>query len=322
MNFDLTDPNLFFTLLGVIVVIMGLSLAIFGISFWLKRGNNISTRMVRFVAAEVQPPSNPITGQIILREISGSLFSRTIVSWIEKFIRFLERSTPEKMAADLEHKLAIAGNPAKLHAGQFFAIRFLMLVGGIIIAFLINHDFKNTSTFSLMAGVIAIGACLYLPVIWLKGRVRSKQDEIRRELPNALDMLSVCADAGLAFDQSLQKISIYWDTELGHELKRVTQELEMGVARADALKNMSNRLDVDDLSRFIAILIQAEMIGMSYAEVLHAQAQQMRVLRQYWAREVANKLPAKMILPLALCIFPALIAVILGPMIPTLLNIF
>ena len=322
MNFDLTDTNLFFTLLGAIVAILGSGLAIYGISTWLKRGNKFSTRLDQFVAAEVQPPSKPITGQIIPREISGSLFSRTIVSWINKFIHFLERLTPKKMAVDLEHKLAIAGNPANIHAGTFFAIRFLVLLAGIILAFLINRDFKNISTVSVGFGILAIVACLFLPVAWLKGRVRSKQDEIRRELPNALDMLSVCADAGLGFDQSLQKISIYWDTEMGHELKRVTQELEMGVSRGVALKNMSNRLDVDDLSRFIAIIIQAEMIGMSYADVLHTQALQMRVLRQYWAREVANKLPAKMILPLALCIFPALIAVILGPTLPTILNIF
>jgi tight adherence protein C len=174
----------------------------------------------------------------------------------------------------------------------------------------------------MMAGffVIVIGA--YLPVVWLNGRVQSKQYEIRRELPNALDLLSVCVDAGLGFDQALQRISVYWDSELGHELKRVVQELELGVTRADALKNMSNRLEVDDLSRFIAIIIQAETTGMSYADVLHAQAQQMRVLRQYWVRETANKLPAKMILPLALFIFPALIAVILAPTIPTLLNLF
>lgn len=322
MNFNLSDTNLFLTLLGAIAAILGLGLAVYGISTLLKRGKLISTRLVEFVAAEVQPPNIPIKGQIIPREISGSLLNRTIVSWINKFIHFLERFTPEKMAVDLEHKLAIAGNPANMHAGSFFAIRFLVFLAGIFLAFLINRDFKNISTFSVGFGILAIVICSFLPVLWLKGRVRSKQDEIRRELPNALDMLSVCADAGLGFDQSLQKISIYWDTELGHELKRVTQELEMGVSRRNALKNMSNRLDVDDLSRFIAIIIQAEMIGMSYADVLHSQAMQMRVLRQYWAREIANKLPAKMILPLALFIFPALIAVILGPTIPTILNIF
>ena len=85
---------------------------------------------------------------------------------------------------------------------------------------------------------------------------------------------------------------------------------------------MADRLDVDDLSRFITIIVQAETMGMSYADVLHSQAEQMRILRQYRAREIANKLPAKMILPLALFIFPALLAVILGPVRPTLLSLF
>jgi tight adherence protein C len=98
--------------------------------------------------------------------------------------------------------------------------------------------------------------------------------------------------------------------------------MEMGVSRATALTNLSNRLDVDELTNFITIIIQAEKMGMSYADVLHSQALQMRVMRQYRAREIANKLPAKMIIPLALFIFPAIIIVILAPAFPRLLNIF
>jgi tight adherence protein C len=193
---------------------------------------------------------------------------------------------------------------------------------GIIGALLINRDFSRISTVSVLFGLFVIVACFLFPVFWLRGRVQSKQYEIRRELPNALDMLSVCADAGLGFEQSIQKISQYWDTALGHEFKVLTQELEMGITRADALTNMSSRLDVDDLTRFVAIMVQAEKIGMSYADVLHSQALQMRVLRQYWAREIANKLPAKMVIPLAIFILPALIAVILGPTIPKIFNIY
>jgi pilus assembly protein TadC len=95
--------------------------------------------------------------------------------------------------------------------------------------------------------------------------MRARQDEIQRGLPDALDMLSVCASAGLGFDQSLQYISQYWDTEFGRELQRATGEMEMGVSRAEALRHMSARLDVDDLTRFIATIVQAERIGMSYA---------------------------------------------------------
>ena len=322
MNFDVIDTNLLFILLGAIAAVLGSGLAIYAISTWLKRGKKISTRMDQFVAPEVQPAGNATARQIIPREISGSLFSRTIISWVTKFLHFLGRFTPEKMAVDMEHKLTIAGNPANMHARDFYALRFLVLVAGIMLAFLINRDFKNITMTSVLFGMLVIGICLFLPVVWLKGRVQSKQDEIRRGLPDALDMLSVCASAGLGFDQSLQKISTYWDNELGHNLKRVTQEMEMGASRADALKNMSKRLDVDDLSHFIAIIVQAEMIGMSYADVLHSQALQMRVLRQFRAREIVNKLPAKMIIPLALLIFPAIIAVVLGPAIPILLDLF
>ncbi len=320
MAINLNEPNFQLILLGAGVSLMGLCLAIYGIFTWLKRGDKISSRLKQFVAVEDVPLNEPEKSRIILREISGSLFSRTVVSWAEQFIHTLEKLTPEKMASDLEHKLTIAGNPANLHAGKFFAIRFLGLIVGIVVALLINRDFNNINLSSTGLGIIACFIGWFLPILWLNGRVRSRKDEIRRQLPNALDILSVCADAGLGFDQSIQKISVYWESELGNELKRVTQELELGVSRSDALKHMSKRLDVDDLTRFISIIVQAELIGMSYAEVLHAQAMQMRVLRQYAAREVANKLPAKMIIPLALFIFPALLAVVLGPMIPTLLN--
>jgi tight adherence protein C len=192
----------------------------------------------------------------------------------------------------------------------------------MFVAFLINRDFKNIDSQNLMLGAGIILVAYLAPNYWLKGKARSRQDEIRRGLPDALDMLSVCASAGLGFDQSMQKISSYWDTELGREIKRTTQEMEMGVSRSVALRNLSNRVDVDDLARFVALIIQAEKVGMSYADVLHSQADQMRVQRMYRARELANKLPGKVIIPIGICIFPAIVIVILGPAIPTLLSVF
>jgi len=322
MNDNLINANLLFILLGVIVVILGSAVVIYGISSWSKKGSKISDRMDQFIAPGVPISSNSTKSQIIPREISGSLLSRTIISWFKQILQFLGKYTPVKMVVDLEHKLTVAGNPGNMHAREYYALRLLVLLAGFFLAYLINLDLKNINLTSFMLGVMIIFISYFFPGVWLKGRIRSRQDEIRRGLPDALDMLSVCASAGLGFDQSLQKISNYWDTELGRELKRVTQEMEMGVSRATALRDMSRRLDVDDLSQFIAIIIQAEMIGMSYADVLQSQALQLRILRQFRAREIANKLPAKMIIPLATCIFPALIAVILGPAIPTLMDLF
>jgi tight adherence protein C len=322
MRFDLIDTNLVLIILGVLVAIPGVGLIIYGIIILLKGTNTITTRLQDFVATDFQPTSIPKEKRIISREIKGSLFSRTISYWFNKILQFLGRFTPEKMAIDMEHKLMIAGNPANLNARRFFAIRFLVLLVGTTLAYLINRDLKNINSTSLLIGVMIIGICLVYPIIWLNGRVRSRQDEIQRGLPDALDMLSVCASAGLGFDQSLQKISNYWDNELGHEFTRVTQEMEMGISRADALKSMRDRLDVNDLSQFISIILQAEKIGMSYSMVLQGQALQLRVLRQVRAREIANKLPGKIIIPVILFIFPALIAVILGPAIPIIMDVF
>lgn len=318
----MNNSTLFFLIMGAIVLILGLVLAIFGIFTWVKKGSKVSARMDQYVASETPLPTNTIKGQIIPREVTGSLLSRTIISWFTKLIHFLGKFTPVNMIADLEHKLTVAGNPGNMHARDFYAIRFLVLIAGIILAYLLNRDFSNIDFNNFILGILIIAICYFFPGYWLKGRMKIRQDEIRRGLPDALDMLSVCASAGLGFDQSLQKVSDYWDTELGRELKRVTHEMEMGIARTTALRDMSERVDVDDLTQFIAIIIQAEMIGMSYADVLHSQALQLRVLRQYRAREIANKLPAKMIIPLATCILPALIAVILGPAIPNLMDLF
>jgi len=303
----------------MIVAIICLRLIIFRIRSRPTKQSKISIRLNQFVAAEI-PQTNANTERpIIPREISGSLLSRTVLSWSNKFTHLLGRLTPQKMADEIEHNLTVAGNPFNLQAAEFFTLRFLAISTGFFLAIFINKDINIKSLFF---GVLIILLFSILPDAWLRGRIRSRKDELSRGLPDALDMLSVCASAGLGFDQSLQKISSYWSTELGHEFRRVTQEMEMGLSRAAALRNMSDRVEVNDITQFISISIQAEKIGMSYADVLQSQALQMRELRRFRAREIANQLPAKMIIPIVLFIFPAIMAVILGPAIPTVLELF
>jgi tight adherence protein C len=314
-----------YVIIGVIAGVFGFAIVIYGIISGFKGKHQMSSRIDQFVTADsviqdFQGDQNK--NQIIAREISGSLFSRTIINWIKKILSFFGKFTPAKQSAEIAHLLEVAGNPGNLRSGDFYAIRFLLLIASMFVAFLINRDFKNIDSQNLMLGAGIILVAYLAPNYWLKGKARSRQDEIRRGLPDALDMLSVCASAGLGFDQSMQKISSYWDTELGREIKRTTQEMEMGVSRSVALRNLSNRVDVDDLARFVALIIQAEKVGMSYADVLHSQADQMRVQRMYRARELANKLPGKVIIPIGICIFPAIVIVILGPAIPTLLSVF
>jgi tight adherence protein C len=317
------DSTLVTLVLGAVTVaVLGLIVLFIGISRYLKSKNKVTSRLEHYVAPKHGLTSSVLFSKILPREISGSLFSRIFPPLFSKVARFFTNLTPETQLTKLDHDLVIAGNPGGLRAGGFFGIQILVIIVGTLIAILYVTSSKPLDFFNLIVGVFIVLLAFLLPKYWLNSQVRKVKDEIRRGLPDALDMLSVCASAGMGFDQSLQKISIYWHTKLGDELKRTIHEMEMGVTRSTSLQNLADRLNVDELSSFIGIIIQAERMGMSYAEVLHSQAVQMRVLRQFRAREIANKLPAKMIVPLALFIFPALIAVILGPVIPTLASLF
>ena len=319
-NLDSTQLTL---VLGtMLVAVLGLIILFVGISRYMKSQNKVTSRLEHYVAPKQGLTSRLLLTKILPREISGSLLQRIFPPLFSKISGFFTKLTPQTQLTQLDHDLVIAGNPGGLKAGGFFGIQVLVFIVGTLVALLYVTSSKTLDFFTLSIGALIVLLAILLPKYWLNGQVRKVKDEIRRGLPDALDMLSVCASAGMGFDQSLQKISIYWHSKLGEELKRTIHEMEMGVTRSISLQNLADRLKVDELTSFIGIIIQAEKMGMSYAEVLHNQALQMRILRQFRAREIANKLPAKMIVPLALFIFPALIAVILGPVIPTLASLF
>lgn len=309
-------------ILAVAVILIGVFVVIVSITRLNKKQNTVASRMEEFVLNQDKPKSGGNIRRILPREITGSFYNRTFKPLFQKVVNFFGRLAPSNAIQKYEHQLTIAGNPMGLHARAFYGMRILFMFLGILVAILLNYRDRSLNVLHLLLGAFMIVLMVYIPTGWLKSLAKQRQDEFRRNLPDALDMLSVCASAGLGFDQSLKKISENWQTPLGIEIAHVMQEMEIGVSRSEALRNMANRLDVEEISSFVAIIIQAEGIGMSFAEVLHSQAKQMRILRQYRAKEIANKMPAKMIVPLAIFIFPALIAVILAPMIPTLMNLF
>jgi tight adherence protein C len=310
-------------IVGLLIAVIGFVFLIVGISRIFKTRSNVSLRLDHYVVeSKTSPTEEKLVRVIIPREISGSLINRLLPPVFNKVSNFLTQLTPATQLAKINHELGIAGNPGGMKAGGFLGVQLLFLVLGVVLAFFWYTSQPPKDLLQIAVGIVLVLVPPLIPRVWLGGRVRNVQNEIRRSLPEALDMLSVCASAGLGFDQSLQKISTYWKSKLSEELSRTIYEMEMGISRSNALQSLADRLSVEELSSFITIIIQAEKMGMSYAEVLHSQAEQMRVLRLYRAREIANMLPAKMIVPLALLIFPALIVVIIGPAIPTLFGIF
>jgi tight adherence protein C len=297
---------------------MGLLIVFFG---WrAATAEDISRRLREFVAPEADISLNRPRPQHLERELSGSLGKRLILPGFQRLGRLFGRLTPAGVMDNLRRQLSIAGNPLGLGPREFYGLSLLFNLLGLWLGFLILR--RGLTQINLVYALLFYIICNYLPKSWLKRRVRTRQERVRRGLPDALDMLSVCAEAGLGFDQSLQRVSEHWKTPLGVELGRVVADMEMGSSRQQALRSLASRLDVSELSSFVAVILQSDQLGMSIADTLRSQAEQMREERRFRAQEQARKIPLKMLFPILFFILPALFVVVLGPSIPRIIDLF
>jgi tight adherence protein C len=178
----------------------------------------------------------------------------------------------------------------------------------------------TTMPFLLRAGVITglVAAAIgyLLPTMALGRMAKRRQHRLRLSLPDALDLMVVSVEAGLGLDQAIQRVAdelMIVHPELSEELKLVNLELRAGTARADALRNLANRTQVDDLSSLVTMLVQTDKFGTSVAQSLRVHSDTARTKRRQRAEEAAAKTGAKMVFPLVFCIFPAIWVVTIGP---------
>jgi tight adherence protein C len=310
-----------FMQIGISTILGIAGVAVLLLSFRWLTSNNMGRRLVQYVEAPLE--NTNLRTKIVRsqsRLITGSFATRVIVPAIRWIGRIFGRITPAGSIENLARKLMIAGNPLGLGAREFYGISLASTLLGVYLAFVFIR--RGTSTLNVVLSLLILVLFYFFPKVWLQSRVSNRQNKVRKGLPDALDMLSVCATAGLGFDQSLQRVSEYWDTPIGHEFGRVINEMEMGITRREALRNLSDRLEIREVASFVALILQTEQMGMSISDTLHAQAEQMRIERRFRAQEQAQKAPIKMLVPMAVLIFPALLAVILGPAIPAIMEAF
>lgn len=254
-------------------------------------------------------------------EMSQSSSERLLMPLVRMLTGIGRVFTPQANLAQWQRDLMMAGLLNRISVTDFLGMRALVgTVLGVGSFFMFS---TNTTGFSaLLFALVPFMIGLYIPIFWLKGRVSDRQKQISRAMPDALDMMSICVDAGLGFEAALQKVAWQWDNELTEEFRRVITEIRVGVSRVDALRHMVDRTSVPDIASFVAVLVQADQLGIAIKDVLHTQAEQMRVKRRQRAQESAQKAPLKMLFPLVFFIFPSMFAVILGPAVPKLMNAF
>ena len=252
-------------------------------------------------------------------EMSLSFTERVLVPAIEKLSSAIGKFTPQKQLEDARKLIEMAG--LNTDPTQFFLMRVGATMGLGIMGLLVGiFAVEATPSRLLMYTVGGIALGYYLPVMMLKSKISRRQAEIIKALPDALDLLVICVEAGLGFDAAMGKVYEKWDNELALAFGRVLREIQLGKARRDALKSMAERMDVPDVSAFTAAIIQAEQLGVSMAKILRVQSDQMRVKRRQRAQEKAQQAPVKMMIPMVLLIFPSLWIVLMGPAIIQVMN--
>jgi tight adherence protein C len=301
---------------GLLVVIGAIVLVVIG----MRSPNSVDDRILQDRLEDFTKRGEKIDLEKI--EMSLPFQDRIIFPLARKFGEIAIRFTPQNALQNVSRKLELAGSPARLDPTLFLSLQFIVagVFGGAILLALVlgKSAWPFGQKFLAVAGAILIG--YFFPQLWLTSKINSRQKEVRKALPDALDLLTICVEAGLGFDMALSKVSAKWESELSLAFSRVIQEIQLGKLRREALRDMADRIGLPELTSFVAAVIQSEQLGVSMAKVLRIQSDQMRIKRRQLAEEEAHKAPVKMLIPMALLIFPSLMIVLMTPAALRLMN--
>ena len=220
------------------------------------------------------------------------------------------RLSPSSGGGKLQHRLDLAGNPVGWGADRILAAKGLGLIVGAALGALFGI---HQPALAIVYAAIGAVCLFFLPDVLLYNRGIKRQEAMLAALPDALDMLSVCVEAGLSFDSALAQVARNTRGPLAEEFARALQEMQIGLSRVQALRAVADRTTVSELRAFISSFVQASELGVPVARVLREQTAEMRVRRRQRAEEKAQKVPVKIMFPVVACLFPALLVVIVGP---------
>jgi tight adherence protein C len=244
-------------------------------------------------------------------EQQGSFFDRVIIPALDRTGRTALRFTPTGYLAKARRRMVLAGHPQPEEFDRFMAVRVVTLgLAPVVMVLAALLPLGKASVIVLLLPPVLLG---FGPEVKLNREVEARQEQIRRQLTDLSDLLTISVEAGLGFEQALSRTVVSMPGPLSDEFTRMLGETRVGASRREAFERVGERTEVEELRSFLRALIQAETFGISIVQLLRAQSEEMRVSRRQRAQEKAQKAPVKMLFPLVFCILPALFVVVIGP---------
>ncbi len=266
-------------------------------------------------------------GQPAFQELQLSFYDRFLAKGVKTVSEKLGHFAPKKKNANktkaleaIRKQLRYAG--IFMEASDFQFIKKAFLIGAVFLTGIILIIVKPDTLIALLILVIGVLVGVMGPTMYLRSRVSSHQTGIKKQLPDAMDLLCVCIEAGLGFDAALLKVSQKLNGPFIDELLIVYREIQMGRTRREALQNLCDATNLDELKTFASALVQAEQLGIPINNVMRAQSEQLRIERSQQAKEKGMKASIKMLLPMLIFIFPVVFIILMGPTVMNILETF
>jgi len=256
------------------------------------------------------------------KELDKTFGERVLEPLYNRANKLGRRITGADAAERIRHKLDLAGNPPGWTVDRVGAGKIVGAVAGfgvsLMLALLMGVSF--TVLIVMIAGGTFVG--FMGPNFYLYQLAYNRAEQMQRELPDAIDLLTISVESGLGFDAALQQVARNTDGPLAGEFQRALQEMQLGMGRSDALRAMGERNTMPDLRSFVSAMVQADAFGIPVGQVLRVQSSEIRVKRRQWAEEKAQKVPVKITVPLIFCILPCLFIAVLGPAAISIMDAF
>jgi len=272
-------------------------------------------RAVRMLESQVVGPSGQTAPAVNIREqeMEENFGARVMVPLVGKAGRFARRVTPLDTRDRIAKKLLLAGSPVGWDSERVLAFKVIGAVTGFVGSIILMQLLDLTAFLQIVVIALLTFVGFIVPDSILNSRVEDRKKEILRTLSDTLDLLTISVEAGLSLNAAIAQVVRNVPGVLSSEFARMLQEIQLGVPRSEAFRNLAERTDVDELNAFSLAMIQADVFGVSIASVLRTQAEQLRIKRRQAIEAKAQQTPVKIVFPLILCVLPALFVVIVGP---------